>query len=143
MPTISVAKRSASQHGSHARQRAQFTTQHLSSSTVVVTVHGDLDAANAARFTEYALKSMPQNARLIFDLTDVAFFGAACFATLHTLNVRCAAAGVEWVVVPSKAVARVLRICDPDAGLTTAPDVPSALSRRSDQRPLQLVTENT
>ncbi|MBU8810003.1 STAS domain-containing protein [Mycolicibacterium goodii] len=143
MPTISVAKRTNPHHGSHAHQRAHFTTRHLTASTVVVTVHGDLDASNAAHFTEYTLKSLPENARLILDLSDVGFFGAACFATLHTLNVRCAGARVDLLVVPGKAVSRVLRICDPDAGLITAPDVPSAMSRKGDQRPLQLVSENT
>lgn len=139
MPTISVAKRTTPHRGDHAQQRAQFTTQRIAASTVVVTVHGELDASNAGLLTEYAVKALTQDIRFVLDLSDVAFFGAACFATLHTLNVRCAGADVEWVVVPSKAVSRVLRICDPDAGLTTAPDVPTALSRKSEQRPLQLV----
>lgn len=139
MPTISVAKRTTPHHGDHALQRARFTTQRLTASTVVVTVHGELDASNAGLLTEYAAKALTPNIRLVLDLSDVAFFGAACFATLHTFNVRCAGANVEWVVVPSKAVSRVLRICDPDAGLTTAPDVSTALSRKSEPRPLQLV----
>jgi anti-anti-sigma factor len=142
MPTISVAKRTNPNHGSHAQQRAQFTTQHLAGSAVVVTVHGDLDAANAAVFTEYAVTHVKPGAKLVLDLSSVAFFGAACFATLHTLNVRCAGVNVDWTLVPSRAVSRVLRICDPDSGLTTAPDVTAALARKNDQRPLQLVSEN-
>jgi anti-anti-sigma factor len=142
MPTISVAKRSSPHSGSHARQHAHFTTEQINTATAVVTVHGDLDASNAGLLTDYALKALTRNTKLVLDLSDVAFFGAACFTTLHTLNVRCAGADAEWVVVPSKAVTRVLRICDPDSGLTTSPDVASALSRKSDQRPLQLV-ENT
>ena len=58
-----------------------------------------------------AMPSAPND--LALDLTGVDFFGTAGFSALHTLNVRCAGAGVEWVLVPSNAVSRLMRICDP------------------------------
>ncbi len=54
------------------------------------------------------------------DLRGLEFFGTAGFSALHTINVRCAGAGVRWAVVPSKAVSRLLRICDPDNALPVA-----------------------
>ena len=81
--------------------------------------------------------------RLALDLTGVDFFGTAGFSALHTLNVRCAGAGVEWVLVPSSAVSRLLRICDPDSALPIATTMPAALSvlQAEQRRLLQLVSE--
>ena len=91
--------------------------------------------------TRCAMPIAPQ--RLALDLTGIEFFGTAGFSALHTLNVRCAGAGVEWVLVPSTAVSRLLRICDPDSALPIAATMPAALSQlQADQRRLlQLVSE--
>jgi anti-anti-sigma regulatory factor len=80
---------------------------------------------------------------LVLDLSEVEFFGTAGFSALHTLNVQCAGAGVEWVLVPSHAVSRLLKICDPDSTLPMESKLPAALSHlRADQRRLlQLVSK--
>jgi len=85
----------------------------------------------------------PARARRLLDLTGLEFFGTAGFSALHTLNVRCASAGVEWVLVPSNAVSRVMTICDPDSTLPVAATMPAGLAHlRADQRRLlQLVSE--
>ena len=82
----------------------------------------------AQEFVDYALRHAERTERLALDLTGVDFFGTAGFSALHTLNVRCAGAGVEWVMVPSTAVSRLLRICDPDSTLPIAATMPAALS---------------
>jgi anti-anti-sigma factor len=122
---------------------ASFATRWLQPSVAVITAHGELDASNAQEFVDYALRDAERTQRLALDLSGVEFFGTAGFSALHTLNVRCAGAGVEWVLVPSSAVSRLLRICDPDSTLPMAPTMPAALSRlRADQRRLlQLVSE--
>jgi anti-anti-sigma factor len=122
---------------------ASFATRWLQPSVAVITAHGDLDASNAQELVDYALRDAERTRRLALDLTGVDFFGTAGFSALHTLNVRCAAAGVEWVMVPSTAVSRLLRICDPDSTLPIATTMSSALSLlQADQRRLlQLVTE--
>jgi anti-anti-sigma factor len=109
----------------------------------VITAHGELDASNSHEFVDYALRDLERTQRLALDLSGVEFFGTAGFSALHTLNVRCAAAGVEWVLVPSNAVSRMLQICDPDSTLPMAPTMPAALSLlQADQRRLlQLVSE--
>ena len=124
-------------------QSASFATRWLQPSVAVVTAHGELDASNAQELVDYALRNAERTQRLALDLTGVDFFGTAGFSALHTLNVRCAGAAVEWALVPSTAVSRLLRICDPDSALPIAATMSAALSRlQADQRRLlQLVTE--
>jgi anti-anti-sigma factor len=124
---------------------ADFTTRWLHPSVVIVSAYGELDAANAQGFITYALRAAEAVKRLVLDLEGVDFFGTAGFSALHTLNVRCAAHGAEWAMVPSKAVSRLLQICDPDATLPMAPNVETALAIiHGETRPLlQLVPETS
>ncbi|TFV58635.1 anti-sigma factor antagonist [Mycobacterium sp. PS03-16] len=120
---------------------ARFGARPATPSIAVVTAHGEIDAANTRQFVDYALDCA--GAAVIVDLTGVEFFSTAGFSALHTLNVRCAGAGVDWTLVPSAAVSRLLRICDPDATLPCATDVDAAVAAlREKARPLlQLVAQ--
>ena len=140
MSTAITTSRPVDRRESHT---ASFATRWLQPSVAVITAHGDLDASNAQEFVDYALRDAERTQRLALDLTGVDFFGTAGFSALHTLNVRCAGAGVEWVLVPSNAVSRLLRICDPDSALPIAATMPAALSRlqAEQRRLLQLVSE--
>jgi anti-anti-sigma factor len=122
---------------------AYFTTRWLQSSAAVITVHGDLDASNANEFADYALRHSEHSTRLVLDLSGVDFFGTAGFSALHTVNVRCAGADVDWALVPSSGVTRLLRICDPDSALPMASTVQAALSlvEGEPRRLLQLVSK--
>jgi anti-anti-sigma factor len=90
---------------------------------VVVTAHGELDASNATQFVDYFDLCVTDSAPLIVDLSGLEFFGTAGFSALHVINVRCAGAKLRWAVVPSPAVSRLLRICDPDHALPLIPSV--------------------
>jgi anti-anti-sigma factor len=140
MSTAFTASRPVDRTDSHV---ATFATRWLYPSAAVVTARGELDASNAQELVDYALLHTEHAERLALDLTEVDFFGTAGFSALHSLNVRCAGAGVEWVLVPSQAVKRLLRICDPDSALPMASTLPAALARlRAEQRRLlQLVSE--
>jgi anti-anti-sigma factor len=124
---------------------ALFGTQWLNPSAIAVSAQGELDAANAQDFVAYALRHVDTVKRLVLDLAGVEFFGTAGFSALHTLNVRSAAEGVDWAMVPSKAVSRLLQICDPDATLPVTADVETALATvAGEPRPLlQLVPETS
>ncbi|MGV0772430.1 STAS domain-containing protein [Mycobacterium syngnathidarum] len=138
MSTMNAAKPAAPTP--NKRIRAGFSTQWLSSATPVITVHGELDASNAADLVECGLQHSRPGRQLVLDLSAVEFFGAGCFACLHTLNVRYIGDDVDWVLIPSSAVSRVLRICDPACALPIASELPAALSMLRDQpRQLQLV----
>jgi len=123
---------------------AHFATRWLQPSMAVITAHGELDAANAQEFVDYALRHAPQTDRLVLDLTGVDFFGTAGFSALHTLNVRCAAEKIEWALAPSTAVTRLLRICDPDSALPISDSVDAALTavQGEPRRLLQLVPKS-
>ena len=120
---------------------AHFATRWLKPSMAVITAHGELDAANAQQFVDYALRHAANTDRLVLDLTGVDFFGTAGFSALHTLNVRCAAEKIEWAMAPSAAVTRLMRICDPDSTLPICDGVDSALAavQGEPRRLLQLV----
>lgn len=140
MSTAITTSRPVDRRESHA---ASFATRWLHPAVAVITAHGELDASNAQELVDYALRDAERTQRLALDLSGVDFFGTAGFSALHTLNVRCAGAGVEWVLVPSTAVSRLLRICDPDSTLPIAATMPTALTllQAEQRRLLQLVSE--
>ncbi len=123
---------------------AHFATRWLQPSMAVINAHGELDAANAQEFVDYALRHAPHIDRLVLDPTGVDFFGTAGFSALHTLNVRCAAEKIEWALAPSPAVTRLLRICDPDSALPICASVETALAavQGEPRRLLQLVSKS-
>lgn len=84
---------------------------------VRITVAGEVDASNIDRLASYVFRYGANSRRLILDLADVKFFGVECFSALNIIGDRCTTAGVAWTLVPSPAVARVLRICDPHRAL--------------------------
>ncbi|KUI39725.1 STAS domain-containing protein [Mycobacterium sp. GA-2829] len=120
---------------------ARFQAAPRSPSATVVSAHGELDAVNAQQFADFAVSHA--GCGLILDLIEVEFFSTAGFSALHTLNVRCAEADLEWTLVPSAAVRRLLQICDPDATLPTSETVAAALDTLGGQTQplLQLVAE--
>jgi anti-anti-sigma factor len=115
---------------------ARFTAE-WGPSLVVITAHGELDASNANHLADYVQRCAAHSKSIILNLTGLEFFGTAGFSALHTINVRCAGADVRWTVVPSKAVSRLLRICDPDNTLPLATSVPD--SRDDDDERLRLL----
>lgn len=120
---------------------ARFTAE-WGPSFVVITAHGELDASNANQLADYVARCAVHAKSVVVNLSGLEFFGTAGFAALHTINVRCAGADVRWTVVPSKAVSRLLRICDPDSTLPLATSVPDAVDGNQEPRRLfQLVTQ--
>ena len=122
---------------------AMFATRRLPPSTEVISARGEIDAVNAGDFTDYALRHTVKVEQVVIDLTDVEFFGTAGFSALMAIELHCSATDVAWVLVPSKAVNRLLRICDPDSALHTCYSVAAALSTLNGKTPLlQLVTKS-
>jgi anti-anti-sigma factor len=121
---------------------ARFTA-YLGPSAAVVTAHGELDASNATALADYVQRCAAHCSQLVLDLSELDFFGTSGFSALHTINVRCAGAGVQWAVVPNGAVSRLLRICDPDNTLpmTKSPEF-AASAHAESRRLLELVAES-
>ncbi|MGB2922481.1 MAG: STAS domain-containing protein [Mycobacterium sp.] len=124
---------------------AQFEISWPQPLTAVVAAHGELDAANGAGFVEYAMLHAKDTDRMVIDLSGLTFFATAGFTALHTLNVQCVKEEIQWAMVPSPAVERLLRICDPDATLPICPAVDAALTAVHNDPPrlLQLATETS
>jgi anti-anti-sigma factor len=120
---------------------ARFTAE-WGPSFVVITAHGELDASNANQLADYVQRCAAHANSVILNLSGLEFFGTAGFSALHAINVRCAGADVRWAVVPSQAVSRLLRICDPDHALPLAESVPNILDEGEEPRWLfQLVPQ--
>jgi anti-anti-sigma factor len=94
----------------------------------VINIDGEVDAANAGTLAEYVQRCAGLCEWLVLDLTDLDFFGTAALSALHTITERCAGAGVNWTMVPSPAVSRVLRLCQPNGGLPLCESLTDALA---------------
>lgn len=100
----------------------------LSASTILVAAFGGIDAASAAALSERIERHAAGYRQLVLDLSRLEFFGTAGYSVLHRVHSRCLRAGVEWVLVPGPEVARLLRVCDPDGILPSAPNIVSAVA---------------
>ena len=115
------------------RHAARFDTRWTMSSVAIVSAYGDIDGSNACALTDYALANALRCRGLILDLSGLKFFGTEGFSALHRVSVRCARADIGWMVVPSAAVSRLLRLCDPHGSLPTVNTVDAALANLQDQ----------
>ncbi len=115
----------------------------LGPSGTVITVDGELDAANSDQLAAYVQHSVSRCRRVVLDLRGLEFIGTAGFSALHRISVVRSGAQVRWAVVPSPAVSRLLRICDPDGTLplTTAAQEPLVPAREAHEPLLQLVAQ--
>lgn len=94
--------------------RATLSACHLSDTTVLVAVKGEIDAANSRALSDYVERQLAGWPRLVLDLSEVEFFGTAGFATLHHVNVICAQYCATWALRVGPELRRFLKICDPD-----------------------------
>jgi anti-anti-sigma factor len=109
--------------------RATFAVRHVSSARTVVAVTGEIDAVNGRDLGSYIERQTGISKQLVLDLRAVDFFGIQGFAALHYISVHCARSDVDWMVVGSPAVRRVVSICDPDGVLPLVDDLVAGLAR--------------
>jgi anti-anti-sigma factor len=109
--------------------RATFAVRHPSSSRVAVAVLGDVDAVNARELGRYVESHIHSSKQLVLDLRAVDFFGTQAFTALYYISVYCARGDVDWIIVGSFAVRRLLAICDPRGELPLVDDLSSGLCR--------------
>jgi anti-anti-sigma factor len=95
------------------RAALTLSTEWLSAAVVRISVRGDVDASNSAEVLDYVFRRGANCHSMIVDLTEVSFFGTAGFSTLQTIDQRCTDASVSWMLIPGRAVSRVLSVCDP------------------------------
>jgi len=110
------------------RERDLIRARELSDSTILIAAVGEIDADTATGLSERIERYIGAYPQVIVDFSRLAFFGTAGYSVLNHLHARCARTGVDWVLVPGPEVARLLRVCDPDGILPTAPNIVSAVA---------------
>ncbi len=118
-------------------------SQWLDADTALVTAEGAVDASNAHHLGEYVQRVARRSANVILDFSALEFFGTAGFSALQEATGPGKLVAPRWVLVPSAAVARVLRLCDPQGAQITVGNVDAALaSLQGEPHPvLQLVAQ--
>lgn len=120
---------------------ARFSA-HWGRSGAVVTVQGEIDAANTEQFADHLARFLTGGDWLVLDLTDVQFIGTAGFFALQEVNAWCTQNRMAWAVVAGAAAARLLRVCDREGQLPMAESTTAALAALPDpRRLLQLVAQ--
>ncbi|GFG68552.1 STAS domain-containing protein [Mycolicibacter senuensis] len=123
------------------RSHTAIFTIHWGRSGAVVAADGEIDAANAGPFADYARRCADCCEWLVLDLAELTFIGTVGFTALQSVSARCAAAQTQLMVIPSPAVTSVLRICDPQSRLPLVSSLADALADvQKSGRPLRAVT---
>jgi anti-anti-sigma factor len=106
-----------------------FTARVLTDARMLISVKGDVDATNRQALGRFVQRHTRVSKQLILDLSGVNFFGSQGFTALYYVSVQCARRDVDWMIVGSQTVLRILRICDPDGELPVVGDLSAALTR--------------
>ncbi|OBI15530.1 MULTISPECIES: STAS domain-containing protein [unclassified Mycobacterium] len=96
----------------------------------VVTIRGEIDALNADQVGDHIRRFILGEDRVVLDMGDVSQFAEAGISLLETFDEDCRAAGVQWTLVASPAVAESLgdgATCSVHEALH---DVADAIARR-------------
>lgn len=147
MTTSRITETSGTAFATPATEATQAWRNHTAKFTVhwgragaVVAADGEIDAANAGPFADYARRCADCCEWLILDLAGLTFIGTVGFTALQSISAQCAATRTRLMVIPGPAVSTVLRICDPQSRLPLLASLSDALAdvQRSG-RPLRAV----
>lgn len=87
-----------------------------SPTALTVAVLGEVDADNAKSFADQVCALISEEHRaadITVDLSGVEFIAVDGCTALHAVNALVMRRGGSWTVVPSRAVTRLLEVCDP------------------------------
>ena len=85
-----------------------------------MSVSGEIDSVDAAEFAATVRDAAGRRGGLILDLTQVDFMAVDGVSALHAINAHLLRNGVEWCIVASPSVIRVLELCDPEGLIPVA-----------------------
>jgi anti-anti-sigma factor len=109
--------------------RATFVVRQSAPTRVVVAVIGDIDALNARDLGHYVERHIRASKQLVLDLRAVDFAGCPAFTALYYISVHCTRGDVDWTIIGSHHVRRLLSICDPAGELPIVDDLAVGLTR--------------
>ncbi len=112
----------------------------------VVTVDGTIDESNIERITAFARRYVLAEKPFVLNLSGVDSCGGQIVSLMYDVDDSCYHTGVEWSVIVSDAVQRVLR--GSGVSVPVADSVPDALHQFATEldqrrRPLPLLTQKT
>lgn len=121
------------------RAHVRFET---SGRLTVVSIAGDVDASNAEPVGWYVRRVIAGERQALLDLSGLDFLGVEGLRALWAIGDVCTRAGVQWTMVTSHPVRRLLAVADRDGKLPAVDCMVAALDRlRGAGRPrLQVVT---
>jgi anti-anti-sigma factor len=114
-------------HG--ARVRA-----HARSLATVVAVTGEIDICNGELVSQNVRRFVAVGGPLVVDFSGVTFLGAQGLRDLLALESQCTEAGVQWALVASPLVRRLLHVGDPDHTILVVGSETEALKRLAADR---------
>ena len=117
----------ASMDAHQQRGNATFAVRRLAPSRHAIAVIGDIDARNGRDLGRFVEQHTGISRQLVLDLRAVDFAGTQAFTALYYISVHCARNDVDWILVGSHPVRRLLSICDPEGELPLVDDLTSAL----------------
>lgn len=75
---------------------------------MVVKVHGDIDVRSAPILSDYVCSRVEDGVRVIFDLSDVGFFGIAGLTVFTALDAAVRESSAGWCLIEGHPVHRLL-----------------------------------
>src|SRR5262249_34941979 len=112
MPVVYNPNSTANSRHIHT-DRIRLST-YTNRTALIVAAAGDVDSSNIDRLAEFVRTALGEGRAIVLDLTELTFLGAQGIPALFAINEQCSKAGVDWALVPSHAVRRLLRIGDRD-----------------------------
>jgi anti-anti-sigma factor len=100
--------------------RVRLSVSQISSSTVIAVV-GDVDAANAHDVAATVMTHLHNCTQLLLDLSELEFLAVQGYSWIRDINTTCVQRAIPWALVPSAEVSRVINLCDPGGTLPLAP----------------------
>ncbi|MBV9090902.1 MAG: STAS domain-containing protein [Mycobacteriaceae bacterium] len=100
-----------------------------SSWVTVIALRGEIDASNAAGVGTCLHEFVAPDRALVLDLSDLDFLCAEGVQSLFALGDRCERLGVDWALVASHSVRRLLRVYDREASLPAVGSMVEVLQR--------------
>jgi anti-anti-sigma factor len=88
--------------------KATFAVRRLSPSRHAVAVIGDIDAENGRNLGRFVEEHTGISRQLVLDLRAVDFAGTQAFTALYYISVHCSRNDVDWIIVGSHPVRRLL-----------------------------------
>jgi anti-anti-sigma factor len=98
----------------------------------VVTIQGEIGADNVERIAQYLRRFLLGNGPMVLDASAVGRCSAAGLSLLLTFDDECCAAGLEWTLVPGRAVRDMLSAADAGETFPVAASVHEALHTLAD-----------